>query len=1182
MVLAFLLALGLPVLAGAQASAAPARPDKVRPPARLRRPPAPNLGKQPTLYVVGYAHLDTEWRWEYPQTIAEYLPKTMRSNFALFAKYPHYVFNFSGANRYRLMKEYYPADFQRLKQYVAAGRWFLAGSSMEESDVNSPSAESIFRQVLYGNSFFRRELGKASAEYMLPDCFGFPASLPSILAHSGLRGFSTQKLTWGSSAAVGGPESPERTPAGVPFNVGVWEGPDGKGVIAAFNPGSYGSTISTDLSKPLPPPAPAAGTAEDSPLRALEASQQDWATRVQRNGLVSGVYADYHYYGTGDVGGAPRESSVKILEAIVTRKEVPLPPPRRQGEQQQAQPPPSPPVLVGNGPVQIASATADEMFLHIKDAQMAHLPRYKGELELTNHSAGSLTSQAYQKRWNRQNELAADAAERASVAADWLGGRPYPRQRLGDAWTLVLGGQFHDIMAGTATPLSYEYSWNDSVLALNQFASVLTSATDAIVSGMNTQVKGKAIVVYNPLNIPRQDLVEADVAFSEGVPRGVRVYDPEGTEVPAQLAGNKDRPRVVFLAKVPAVGYAVYDLQAADAPASGTELKVSESTLENARYRITLDRNRDVASIFDKTLQKELLSSPMRLALQTEKPVDWPAWNMDWADQQKPPRAYVQGPWKSRVVEYGPARVAVEVERQTEGSKFVQTIRLAAGDAGNRVEVASAIDWMTKEAALKATFPLTAGNPRATYNWDVGTLERGNNHEKTFEVPSHQWFDLTNQDGSYGVTVLSDCKYGSDKPDDHTLRLTLIYTPGLGTGNGRAYNDQTSQDFGHHEFTYGLAGHAGDWRREQTDWQAQRLNQPLVAFESSAHAGALGKTFSLLRINSSRVRVLALKKAENGDETIVRLVELDGKPAPNVHLAFAAPIVAAREVNAQEMAIGPAPLARGELVTSFSAYQLRTFALKLGRAPGRVPVRVPAPRSRPVDLAYDISVSTFEGRPAQGCFDCLLENPAGPQGKALPAEMLPPFIDHAGVRFKLGPTSGGTPNAASARGQTVKLPAGKFNRLYLLAAAAGADQKATFRIGQTPVELTIQEWTGKIGQWDNRVWTNVRQETLPPRQGGPPRTRTVMDFSGKVTPGFIKRDEVAWYASHVHGADGNFQPYSFSYLFAYPVAVPAGATTLTLPDNPRIRILAISVADDGGRVRPVQPLYDTLDRTAAR
>ena len=47
---------------------------------------APDLTRQPTLYVVGYAHLDTQWRWEYPTTISQYILNTMRDNFALFEK----------------------------------------------------------------------------------------------------------------------------------------------------------------------------------------------------------------------------------------------------------------------------------------------------------------------------------------------------------------------------------------------------------------------------------------------------------------------------------------------------------------------------------------------------------------------------------------------------------------------------------------------------------------------------------------------------------------------------------------------------------------------------------------------------------------------------------------------------------------------------------------------------------------------------------------------------------------------------------------------------------------------------------------------------------------------------------------------------------------------------------------
>jgi alpha-mannosidase len=354
-----------------------------------------DLSKEPTLYVVAYAHLDTQWRWEYPRVINDYIPKTMHDNFALFEKYPHYVFNFSGANRYRMMKEYWPADYARVKQYVAAGRWFPAGSSMEESDVNVPSAESIFRQILYGNQFFRREFGKTSAEYMLPDCFGFPASLPSILAHAGIKGFSTQKLTWNSAAPVGGLGSIEQTPVGIPFNVGWWQGPDGRGVIAALNPGSYGGQIRRDISN-----SPSHGPNGPNP-------NEDWPHRVLLNGNVSGVFTDYHYYGTGDTGGSPREDSVRLLEAIVTRNHALVP----------GTP------LFDDGPIKVVSATAEQMFLNIRPDQIKGLPRYEGDLLLTDHSAGSITSQSYQKYWNRQNELLADAAEKASVGAMLLGSR---------------------------------------------------------------------------------------------------------------------------------------------------------------------------------------------------------------------------------------------------------------------------------------------------------------------------------------------------------------------------------------------------------------------------------------------------------------------------------------------------------------------------------------------------------------------------------------------------------------------------------------------------------------------------------------------------------------------------------------------------------------------------------------
>ena len=1156
---------------------------------------SPDITEVPTLYVVPYAHLDTQWRWEFPQSISEYLLKTMRVNFDYMDKYPHYVFNWTGANRYRLMKEYFPDDYARMTKYVAAGRWFPAGSSVEEGDVNLPSAEGIFRQVLYGNTYFRNEFGKASNEYMLPDCFGFPASLPSILAHAGVKGFSTQKLSaaWQPSPKVGGPDSPEQTPEGIPFNVGIWVGPDGKGVLAALNPGGYGSNVYTDLSKdPGPPPPMPQLTSEEKSrlttqqLRFLQGPrpwEQDWVKRIALDGKVTGVFADYHYVGTGDIGGATQESSVKMLEAIVTKSETVVPPPPQAGFLRTAgvaATPTGPEVRVGDGPVHVIESTADQMFNSITPDMTSRMPQYKGDLELINHSAGSLTSQAYHKRWIIQNENLADAAEKASLAAAWMDGPSYPQQRLNDAWMLELAGHFHDIAAGTATPRAYQFAWNDDIIAANQFATVLTSASEAIASGLDTQGRGTPVVIYNPLNIAREDLVEAGIAFPNGTPKAVRVYGPDGKEVPAQLEGGK----ALFLAKMPSVGYAIYDVQPTEKENRNPGLKVTESSLENARYRVQLNANGDVSSIYDKSLNKELLSAPMRLAVSNDAPTTYPAWNMDFDQEQATPRAYIGGPAKVRIKERGPVRVSIEVTREGEGSKFVQTISLAAGDAGNRVEVANAIDWRTLSANLKATIPLSASNADATYNWDVGTIQRPNAQERQFEVASHRWIDLTDKSGSFGTTILTDCKNGSDKPDDNTIRLTLLRSPGMrpaANGRPQGYTDQANQDWGHHEFVFGLAGHAGDWRQAQTDWQGYRLNDPLIAFEATKHSGQLGKSFSLLHLSDSRVRVLALKKAEGSDEIILRMVELDGKPAPNVSVSFAGPVTAAREVNAQEQPIGDASVNGGALLTSFTAYQPRTFALRLGSPTARLA----SPQSQPVQLNYDLAVASNDDTKTEG---------GGIDGKgdAMPAEMLPSQINYDGVQFQLAPAETGKANAVVAKGQSLALPSGDFNRVYILATSADEDQKAAFRAGDKAVELNIQSWNGFVGQWDTRVWKNqperdwaisANHAVWPPpdqqqREARTPSPRYPEDYVG-LQAGYIKPASLAWYASHHHTPDGLNEPYQYSYLFAYSIDVSAGTRTLTLPDNDKIRILAVSVAKDNPPLNAAAPLYDTLGRT---
>jgi alpha-mannosidase len=308
-------------------------------------------------------------------------------------------------------------------------------------------------------------------------------------------------------------------------------------------------------------------------------------------------------------------------------------------------------------------------------------------------------------------------------------------------------------------------------------------------------------------------------------------------------------------------------------------------------------------------------------------------------------------------------------------------------------------------------------------------------------------------------------------------------------------------------------------------------------------------------------------------------VELDGKPAQDVRVSFAGPIVAAREVNAQEQPLSSTDVKDSQLRISFTPFQPRTFALRLG-APT---TKLTAPTSHPVKLKFDLAVtSNDDTQSAGGGFDGT--------GNAMPAEMLPSRIRFRDVEFELALAKTSTPNALVARGQTIALPEGRFNRVYILAASAEGDQNATFAVGNANVDLTIQDWTGFVGQWDTRLWknqterdwaTSANHAVWPPadleeREKRPASPRYPEDYAG-LKPGYVKSASLAWYASHQHTAKGLNQPYRYSYLFAYALDAPGNAKTLKLPDNDKIRILAISTVDENPTLEATQSLYTTLN-----
>lgn len=1023
------------------------------------------------IYTVATAHLDTQWLWTIQDTIKQHLPKTFNTNFGYFKEFPDYNFNFEGAFHYMLIKEYYPEAFEKIRAAVKEGRWNVAGSWVDAVDTNIPSPESLIRQTLYGNGFWKKEFGKRSVDVYLPDCFGFGYALPSIENHCGLIGFSTQKLTWGSSI-------------GIPFPVGVWEGVDGTSVIAALDAKSYTSTLKKDFQK-----------------------GKELLDQVNETGDKSGAYVAYRYHGTGDTGGGPKRESIVNLERAIQ----------------------------AGGSPKVLSAPADQMYKDITPAQEAKLPRYKGEILMTAHGTGCYTSQVAMKRWNRKNELLADAAERSSVVAHWLGGSTYPQQKLNDAWVRFLWHQFHDDLTGTSIPEVYGFSWNDEVLSLNQFSEITKRSGEVIASQMETEGDGTPVVVYNPVGFSRTSLVR--VPLPPALTGSALVArDAKGNLQPCQIDATSAEPTVVFRATAPANGAVVYHL-AQIHTASTPAVSASEQGLENDHYKVTLDANGDISSVFDKVLGKELLQAPVRLQLLNNLSAAWPAWEVTYDAVSAAPRGYVSGTPTITMIEQGPARGSVRVKREQDGSTFVQTISLAAGS--DRVEIANDIDWNTKDTLLKAAFSFTASNPLATYDIGLGTIQRGNNVAKKYEVPAQTWADITAPDASYGVSVLSESKYGWDKPNDNTLRLTLIHTP-----EPKGHDAfQATNDLGKHHFVYAIAGHSGDWTH-QTANQAASLNQPLVGFITTPHEGSLGTSFSFASLDDSGVKITAIKKAEDSDEVVVRLFEADGKTHPSVKLSFGTDISGAREVNGQEDSVkggSKVPRDHNSIVFSLKPYQPRAFAIKLHKAPHHA-AKLGA---KTLALPYNLNVVTTKDGLKTASFDG--------EGHSLAAELLPTNLTVEDVPFKLGTKS--KLNALTPSGQTLSIPAGT-SEVVFLAASAGADVDAAFVSGGQTIQARIPSYSERVAQWTNRIVNGKVQES-PASFGAP----------------YLKSTPIGWIGTHRHDEKGD-EAYVPTYLFKISVMVPKGATSITLPNSPTVRIMAATAVTDPLPSVLTLPLYD--------
>jgi alpha-mannosidase len=193
--------------------------------------------QQGSLALSGHAHLDVAWLWPLDETRRKAV-RTYHTMVQLMDRDDNFTFNQSSAQLYAFVEEDDHDLFERIKKKVSEGQWEPTGGMWVEPDMNMTSGESLVRQLLYGQRYFRRVFGAPSKVCWLPDTFGFTPALPQLLTGAGIEAFFTHKLNWSETNEF-------------PFDLFWWEGLDGSKVLAHGFNNPYGGYNSDVTPRPL-------------------------------------------------------------------------------------------------------------------------------------------------------------------------------------------------------------------------------------------------------------------------------------------------------------------------------------------------------------------------------------------------------------------------------------------------------------------------------------------------------------------------------------------------------------------------------------------------------------------------------------------------------------------------------------------------------------------------------------------------------------------------------------------------------------------------------------------------------------------------------------------------------------------------------------------------------------------
>lgn len=538
-------------------------------------------------------------------------------------------------------------------------------------------------------------------------------------------------------------------------------------------------------------------------------------------------------------------------------------------------------------------------------------PSWVGELYFEYHR-GTLTGMARNKKYNRKSEFLYEEIEWLSDMAMELNGHNYPYKEIDDAWHIICLNQFHDIIPGSSIKKVYEDSKEQYEQILADGKTMKENAINSIVSAI--KVDEKSVVVFNPAAFERTDVVTISLPKAHGV------Y-ADGMRQPSYFCSKGGE--LTFLAtNLPAKGYKTFALKEEENE-KPNYLTVTPTHLENEFISVTLNEQGLFTSIYDKKAGREVLAEGKCgnvLQAFEDRPHNWDAWDINIYYQEK--MWEITDVTSIEVVQTTPLKGVLKIVRPFLESTITQWITIYAHTS--RIDIVNEIDWKEKLILLKAAFPVDIHAEKATYDIQLGNVERPTHWNTSwdtakFEVCGHKWADLSEY--GYGVSILNDCKYGHDIKGN-VMRLTLLKSAVIP-------NEDADREV--HHFTYSIFPHSGDFRTGGVVQESYFLNQPLTTALVEKQDGKLPSELSFAKTDAENVVMEVVKKAEESNEMVVRVHECYNKRTGTT-ITTHLPIESVVECDLEERQVVETPAANGNQFSfTIKPFEIKTFKIRLAK-----------------------------------------------------------------------------------------------------------------------------------------------------------------------------------------------------------------------------------------------------------